>query len=491
VNDPQVSQTALAADIAAGTINPYNIAASDPATLGQVLNYTQYGIGKDLLSNAKVAFDGPLLHLPAGDIRVAIGGEYIHERYQGTTILGTYQTASITPLNQASRNVGSAFAEFNIPVVGPENHIPFIYSLNIAAAERYDHYSDFGGNWAPNIGATLKPVSWIGLRARWNKAFQAPSLVQLASAATPTASVYPGYFTAYDPLLVNPAVAPNGGAIVAVAGTVSPLQPERARDYNLGFDISPPFLEGLDVHFTYFNINYTGQIGTPPLGYGTFWGISSFAPLVQMTPTSTQVQTFLAAAGVPQAAINNALAQITALGGSTYYVADTRARNLGVSKIHGFDISFNYHHAVSFGTVYANFNSSYTASAINAPDAVTFGTNQAGIDSARFNSATVLGATVGDSFRGQLTWNHLAGFNLSAPAALGQTAVGAYNTFDLYTQYDLKQKGLPPITLSLGITNVLNTNPPVYNGNSPSFGAGYANGNTLGRVFELGANVKF
>ena len=489
-SDPQFDSTSLASAVAAGTINPYNIAASNSAALGQVLNSDNYGIGKDKLSNAKVTLDGPIFRLPGGDVRVAVGGEYIHEHYEGTTVVGTYQAVLQAPLSPASRNVKSGFAEINVPVISPSNHFPLVYSLNIAAAERYDSYSDFGGNWAPNIGATLKPVSWIGLRGRWNRAFQAPSLVQLSQAATPTVNAFPGFLALIDPYLQNPAVPVNGGPIVAIQGTVSPLQPERARDYNLGFDISPPMLKGMNVHFTYFNINYSGQIGTPPYGYGPFFGISSYNSLYQMLPSISQVQTFLANAGVPAAVIANTVASINAQGGNAYIVADSRSRNLGISKVHGLDISFDYHHDVSFGSVYASFNSSWTQSAVNAADGVTFTANQAGVNGSAFNAVTMLGATVGENFRGQVTWNHLSGFDLSAPAQLGQTTVGAYNTFDLYTQYDVKRSGLPPITLSLGITNMFDTNPPIYRGNAAGFGAGYAH-STLGRVFQLGANVKF
>jgi iron complex outermembrane receptor protein len=280
-----------------------------------------------------------------------------------------------------------------------------------------------------------------------------------------------------------------------VQGTVLPLQPERSRDYNLGFDISPPLLQGLNIHFTYFNIQYVGQIGTPPLGYGVFWGVPTFESLVLSLPSLSQLSSFLAADGVPAAAIANYLAQVKAQGGNAYYAADVRARNLGLSYVNGFDGSFNYSHPVSFGTVYASFNSSYTGLALNAADGVNFSPNQAGINVSRFNFTTVLGATVAANFRGQLTWNHLNGFSLSAPAALGQTSVAAFNTFDLYAQYDLKQMSLLPlpITLSLGITNVFGTNPPVYYATGPgggNLGAGYANGSTLGRVFYFGANVK-
>ncbi|MDE2302584.1 MAG: TonB-dependent receptor [Sphingomonadales bacterium] len=491
VNNPQVNQTALNGDVGAGTINPYNIGASNPAALANVLDYTNYGIGKDQLNNGKATFDGPLFRLPGGEVRVAIGGEYIHEKYEGTVASDiTYESIPGIQLNTASRNVESAFGELNLPLVAPSNHVPLIYSFTISAAERYDHYSDFGGNWAPNIGATLKPISWISLRARWNRSFQAPSLVQLAAATSPTSSVYPNIFTQFDPLLVDPSFANNGGAIVAVQGTKLPLQPERARDYNLGFDISPPFLKGLNAHFTYWNIDYTGQIGTPPLGYGVFWGVPAFQNLVSLAPTTAQLQSFLGGAGVSQAAITNTLAQVNALGGNAYYAADVRSLNLGVTRTHGFDIAFDYHHDVSFGSVFASFNSSYTGLAINAADGTNFGTNQAGINGADFNSATVIGATVHDNFRAQLTWNHQAGFTLSAPAGYGQTQVGAFNTFDLYTQYDLKRGTLPPISFSVGVTNLFNTSPPVYYGDSPGLGAGYA-GSTTGRVVQLGASVKF
>jgi iron complex outermembrane receptor protein len=492
VNSPQINQVALTGDITAGTINPYNIAKSTSAALGQVLNYTQFGIGKDKLSNAKAVFDGPLFGLPGGDLRMAVGTEYSHEHYEGITATDTTQNVAIAPLNSARRDVMSGFAELDLPLLGPSNNVPLIYSFDLAAAVRYDHYSDFGGNWAPNFGMTLKPISWIGVRARFNRSFQAPSLVQLAQATTPTVGVYPGFLTTVVPLLVNPAVPPNGGPIVAEQGTVSPLEPQRSRAYNLGFDISPPLLTGLSAHFTYYNIQYEGQISAPALGSGVFWGVPTFENLVLSLPTLAQIASFLGARSVPASLIANTLAQVQAQGGKAYYVADIRARNLGLTYVNGFDVAFNYSHPVPFGTVYASFNSSYTNEAINAADGVTFTTNQAGINSSRFNFSTVFGTTVGESFRGQLTWNHLNGFSLVPPAQLGQTSVAAFNTVDLYSQYDLKQKLSVPITLSLGITNVFNTNPPVYYGVGPgggTTGAGYA-GTTLGRVFYLGAEVK-
>ncbi|HEX7855427.1 MAG TPA: hypothetical protein VF503_17225 [Sphingobium sp.] len=79
---------------------------------------------------------------------------------------------------------------------------------------------------------------------------------------------------------------------------------------------------------------------------------------------------------------------------------------------------------------------------------------------------------------------------LAFKLATGQSRVSAFNAFDLYAQYEWKQNSLPPITLELGITNVLNTNPPIFEGSSAGIGTGTANGQTLVRVLQLGMNVK-
>ena len=488
VHEPQVNSVALSTGVTSGLINPYNIAASDPTALAGVLNYENYGRGDDTLNNAKVTFDGPVITLPGGEVRLAVGGEYIRETYSGVVSTASTEATSIAPLSSAKRNVKSGFAEINIPLIGEGNRLPFLYSAALSIAERYDDYSDFGQNWSPNLGATVKPVSWLSVRGRWNKAFQAPSLAQLA-AATSTASVYPASI-AGEPFLHNPATPYVAGQVlVNVSGIVSPLQPQTGKDYDFGFDINPPVFPGLGIHFTYYNILYRGAIDIPPSYIpNIYW--ANFQSAYKMNPTLAQMSAFLAAAGVSPAGIQNAIASVNGQGGSVYVVEDGRQRNLGVSKVNGFDIAFDYHRDVSFGTVYAKFNSSYQNSVVTAADGIDFTDNQAGVNSSRFNFNTVVGATVGENFLGQLTWNHLAGFTLSPAAALGQTRVSAFDTFDLYLQYEVQRNGLPPTTLSLGVTNLLDQNPPKFNGESPNATFGY-DGQTLGRVIQLGASVKY
>jgi iron complex outermembrane receptor protein len=337
----------------------------------------------------------------------------------------------------------------------------------------------------------------VSLRGRWNKSFQAPSLVQISQESQPSVTPFPGILTVFDPLLLKPGV-PNPGLlpILAIQGTDSPLLPQKARDYNLGIDISPPFIDGLNLHLTYYNINYSGQIGTPPLGFGQFYNVPGFQNLYIINPTQAEAQTFLANAGVPSSLIAQAIAGALAQGGTAaniaYVVADVRALNIAVTKTDGFDFGFDFHHPVSFGSIDASFNGSLSKTSLTAADGTNYQPDQAGIDGTDFGSVAKIGVNVGDNFSGQLTWNHKAGFTLSVPAQLGQLKVGAFDTFDLFMKYDVTRGGLPPITLSLGINNLFDKGPPIYRGNgNGAFAAGYANGSTIGRLVQLGASVKF
>ena len=101
-NNPDANDTLLASFITSGAINPYNVARSSPAALAQVLDWTNYGVGKSRLTNAKVTFDGPLIDLPGGELRVAVGGEYIGEKFSGNVATGTNQAARALTLNTAA-----------------------------------------------------------------------------------------------------------------------------------------------------------------------------------------------------------------------------------------------------------------------------------------------------------------------------------------------------------------------------------------------------
>ncbi len=506
VHQPTLNTTQLAADILDNTFNPYNpAAASNAAVIPALLNYENYGLGVSSMSNAKVVFDGPVFQLPGGEVKAAAGGEYLGEKYHGIfqatdTPENTVNT-SLYPLAYYKRHEFSGFAEINLPLIS---------SLVVNAQERYDHYSDFGGNWAPSLGAQFKPVSWITLRGKWNKAFQAPSPANLANGGASSAP-FPAAYQQYVPLLVNPTGNPgtlggggNAGAvpytnpIIAIQGSDPHLQPQRATTYDLGFDIKPPAVPGLALHGTYYHIDYRGTIGMPPQGSSSsFW--TQFQGNYAMNPTYAQVVAIQQALGVSPSniALTLAGANCTPTSCNIYAISNAITTNLGGARVSGLDFGFDYQHPVSFGSIYGSFNGTYLLNYQTSPNATAaFSPNGAGNSLSltglvpRFNFVGTVGTTIGENFRAQVKWNHLDGGNVAPYSlGLGQVTQSAFNTFDFFAKYDLSRSSLPPISLTLAITNMFNTSPPIFNG-----GNGITNGyneSTVGRVIQLGASVKF
>lgn len=494
------------------TFNPYNPGAASNATaVATALNWENYGIGISHLDNAKVVFDGPAFHLGGGDVRVAVGAEYIKEAYRGISgISGTRENTintTLNPLTPYSRNEKSAFGEINIPIVGPDNSMAGIYSFNLQGAVRYDSYSDFGHNWSPSVGASLKPVEWLNLRANWNKSFQAPSPADLAF-TTPTLTYRAPTIYSQVPLLVNSTTNIGGlagggrtGASTAfgflnIGGTAAGLQPQKATNFSLGFDLSPPMISGLTLKFSYFHIDYSGVISIPPHGsQPTYW--ANFPDLYAMNPTYAQVDAILTAANISAAQRATALtsANCSPTLCNLYVISDDRGRNLGNAKVSGLDLGFDFRQETGFGSIFANFNGTYllnfqTSPSATAPLSVNGVGNQSAAQSVqRFNFTSTVGFGVGKDFRAQLKWNHTDGYDLLQAAGLGQTKVTPFNTFDFFSSLDVDQGGLPPFTLSLGVTNLFGQNPPNFNG-SGGTAFGYV-GSTLGRVVSVGASVKF
>jgi iron complex outermembrane receptor protein len=509
VHQPTLNSDLLTADVAAGTFNPYDpTAASNTSQIPALLNYENYGLGVSSLSNAKMVFDGPVFRLPGGEVKVAAGAEYLGEKYHGIyqatdTPENTVNT-SLYPLSYYRRHEDSAFGEINLPLIGT-----FVVNLQ----GRYDHYSDFGGNFAPSVGAQFKPVNWITLRGKWNKAFQAPSPANLANSGG-SAQSFPGVYEEYVPDLVNPnpntalgtlggggrAGAVFGNPFISIQGSNPHLQPQRATTYDLGFDISPPVVPGLTLHVTYFHIDYRGIIGMPPEGSSpAFW--TQFPSNYAMNPTYAQVVAIMQAAGISASqmatALNSNGVNCTAASCNLYSISNILTTNLGGAKVAGLDLGFDYRHPVSFGSIYAKFNGTYmlnyqtspSPTAAYSPNGVGNSLSDNGLIS-RFDFVGTLGATWGEHFLAQLKWNHIDGGNVAPDnLGLGQTYQSAFNTFDFFAKYDVSRKGLPPIGLTLTITNMFNTSPPAFNGGNGSQN-GYADG-TVGRLIQVGASVKF
>lgn len=87
---------------------------------------------------------------------------------------------SYTPDTYGGRNVYSVFAELAIPVVSPDMNIPFVKSIDMQLAGRFENYSQFGSVAAPKIAVAYRPTDWLMFRSAWSEGFHAPNIMQLS-----------------------------------------------------------------------------------------------------------------------------------------------------------------------------------------------------------------------------------------------------------------------------------------------------------------------
>lgn len=137
--------------------------------------------------------DGPIMDLfGAGFIKAAIGAEYLHETMDQKNTSRNNTGPSSTSSNFLSltdiRTAYAAYAEFVIPVIGPDMKIPLIQKLTFDLAGRYDYYSDFGNTRNPKIAVSWDIIDGVRTSASFGTSFTAPQIGSTAPITTVSAS---------------------------------------------------------------------------------------------------------------------------------------------------------------------------------------------------------------------------------------------------------------------------------------------------------------
>lgn len=509
--------TALATLVGSGAFNPYDPNTASQGTIGLLTNIQGFGRTRQSMENLRAVVDGDLIALPAGAVKIAVGVEYSHETLaaqNGTTIPG-FENGGFTgngvntvtkaiPIYRLGRSVKSAFGEMIVPIIGggsgPE--------LTVSAAARYDDYSDVGDTFNPRFGATFKPVEWVSIHGAWGKSFNAPSLADSPDAAATTVFLLPsfanGTFRPPADLVASgayPAFVP-GSFILAARGNAPGIRPQTATTWSLGVDIEPPFVPGLTFGVNYYNIDYKDFIGLPPFENAD--SLYRYNGNVIRTGSAITPAAIAAILGADTDGIIDpfGLAFGSPTPANTYAIFDARKTNIGRVKLDGIDFHANYRTETGFGALFFSTNGTYDLSRKQQIGSAPF-VDLISKDASRFRVRSTVGAEVGNLL-GQITWNHRAGYDFTAPAGFNGTAldgriytsqlsVGSFNTFDLFFRYDLKGSGYAQdLAFTLNIENVFDQAPPVYVGASSVGGqAGILNGNTIGRFARIGVSKKF
>lgn len=216
---------------------------------------------------------GSPFSLPAGPLQLVVGGEVRSERLE-------FSIGAIGLRVNAKRDIEALFGEIQLPLVEAGMDVPLVRELSISLAGRYDHYSDFGGTFNPEIGLTWHPASWLLLRGAYSTSFRAPSIFEANQPQSTFQATVPDPRRNNAPTLVD----------VTTGGNPN-LDPETASSLTMGavarFGASAP----LRLAATYWRIRYRDRIGVvDPLLDET-----QFADLVvRAAPTPADI-----AAGLP------------------------------------------------------------------------------------------------------------------------------------------------------------------------------------------------
>ena len=333
-------KTALACTTPGICFNPYGSggsynAAAEASFLGYV-NQNAFFHGN--LVNAKV--DGTIVHLPGGDLKIAVGGEFHHDALYnhstnnvnaGALSLNTILTNANT---EDSRNVTSGYAEVIVPIFSDENGMPGLRKLTLNVAGRYDHYSDFGGTTNPKVGVNYAPIDGLTFRGSYGTSFRAPTVSDINPLST--ASV-----------LASTTIAGPGRNVLIFVGGNNTLRPETATTWSAGVDFKPHVLPGLTGSFNYYNIHYRNIIDTPGNSSAVFGNPALYAPFLTLNPTQAQIN---AITSLPYYATVTTFGPAGATQGNIYAIVDGRRTNVGALKTDGVDFVVNYQFGSGIGS---------------------------------------------------------------------------------------------------------------------------------------------
>lgn len=229
--------------------------------------------------NLGASVTGALTKLPAGDWKVAVGGEYRDEegfnQPDPVQILGD----SANDAQQTTRGgytLGEVYAETSVPVLKDQG----IKDLSFDVAGRYTSYDTFGDEFVYRGGLSVAPTSDIRLRGIYGTAFRAPSINDLYGGSVRS------FNTAQDPCNdwdtnpdIDPVVRancqaagiPEGYSQLALGNDQVPtdiggnpnLDAETADTWSVGTVITPTFVENFSFTADYYWITVDNAISNP------------------------------------------------------------------------------------------------------------------------------------------------------------------------------------------------------------------------------------
>jgi iron complex outermembrane receptor protein len=498
----------------------------------QLYSNKSSGDTQNTFNQLRLEVNGPLFSLPAGDVKVAFGGEYanyhLYNFSTGSNGTGVQSNGATIAVFRSRRNVLSGFGEINAPLISPEMNIPFVQKVTADISARYDKYSDVGPTFNPKYALDWTVTDDIKLRANYSTSFVAvpvgisgdPSqggefaggasiapLSPVPVSAFPTVTQIPGCAGLAAGQSCNLGSTTNPGLIRQYGSALAHARPQRGNGINLGADITPSFLPGFVLNITYFQQKYKGGITAP--NHTQIVNTASAAHLLTLCPNGCTQQQIDDFTRVP---FGGTVAG--QLPPTIYFLENHDENNVLDLSIEGIDLNFSY----MFDTDIGQFHVGDALTQFTKFDeALLGGTSFSVLGTSAFNSTF---PSVAMQSRANLGWsddtiavdffmNWTSAYrNIGATAAHPPTAdangalvvggdhVNANITFDMHAAYNFEDGWLGGDQIYIDMKNIFDKEPPFYNYAVPS-NVNSSNGintfvsNPIGRLFSVGLRAVF
>jgi|APMI01.1.fsa_nt_gi iron complex outermembrane receptor protein len=439
-----------------------------------------------------------VVELPAGPVGLAMGVSFRKEELNqisypvlasGDEVGGNGPVPGVT----GDRKVYGAFTEVNVPVVK---------GLEIQGAARYDNYKNgFGTSFhslSPKLSLRYQPTKELLARASVGRGYRAPTLYE---------NLRP--FTAGNNTAANwsdPVRCPNGKPIdntvdtstecnvqqpTALEGNKT-LRPEKSNQYSVGLVFSP--MAELTTSIDFWSVNIKDSIAAQseiqvfqnPTQYANAFYRYNPAFFPNGYDNTSQAQ--------------NPVGAIVQGQDTRYPLAYVYLPYANTSRFFasGIDLSAQFKQKMLGGTVGANFDGTYYTrhgyQYFGSPSVSDIGDYKDFGPTPRWRHAITVSYARG-AWNASLTNNYTAGYHdYVNPADVGGTNYPLVRGVAAYSLWD-GQVGFSPVKnvdLTMGIKNLLNTNPPSSR-TEVNFQTGYDAQwtNPLGRTFFARVHYKF
>lgn len=508
--------------------NPVGSNQTSAAVIRSLSSYNAYTPIYNSTNQIRGSINGSLFSLPAGDVKVALGGEvylqHIIKDQIGANNTGPSSSGSTDFHYRYERSVRSGFAEVQVPLISPEMNIPFAQKVSIDVSGRIDDFSDVGQTANPKYSIDWQVNDDLKLRANYSMSFVAPPLLSLGDPAygytyqggAGTGGQIDNIPAANFPGIQNipgAVCTVNGAATTTSASTGCPyvtlgnnagsngtggnqglerqygglfvnVKPQTGITWSAGFDYNPSWLDGFHSSVTLFNNGFKGAVN---------------AAHIQQTANVPSLFKFFQVcnngAGCSQAQVNaftntaNGAITGTLPSGGIYYLWAHDETNFLYLRVQGIDLDASYDidagdwgnfHIGDYLTLFTQFKEGYDG--INYFSIKGTSGFNGTFSSLEYNTRLNVGWSQGpwaiDTFvnymPGYHNWNSTSVTPL-APNALGvPTAgdkVGSWTTLDVNLGYTFENGWLGGDEFYVHVNNLFDQDPPFINATANGTGA--------------------